>query len=119
MEELMQEGKSLYQFPFRLVWKWVETSDSQYPAQVAFSVPKRRHKKAVTRNHIKRKIKEVYRTNKNILYNQLTSQNKKIDLMFIYTANEIVPFREMMERQISIMRKLEGKLNEKGVENLS
>ena len=67
IERLFKEGSSLKVYPFKLVYlKTSHTSD--FPVQAAFSVPKRRFKRAVDRNRIKRLLKEAYRLEKQIVY---------------------------------------------------
>ena len=44
---------------------------SNFPAQVGFSVPKRNFKLAVDRNRIKRLMRETYRLQKQIVYDNL------------------------------------------------
>ena len=69
--KLFEEGSSLKVYPFKLVYlKTTHTSD--FPVQTAFSVPKRKFKKAVDRNRIKRLLKEAYRLDKHIVYESLT-----------------------------------------------
>ena len=51
------------------------------PAQVAFSVSKRGFRLAVTRNLIKRRMREAYRKNKYILYEYLASENIRLFLL--------------------------------------
>jgi ribonuclease P protein component len=87
IELLYAKGSNKFIFPFRVYWR--ETVfESPYPVRVIISVPKRNWKRAVDRNRIKRLIKEAYRLNKNELYTSLHSNNKKLDLLFIYLHNE-------------------------------
>ena len=67
IEKLYAEGKSIKVFPFRMVFLQVQHT-SDFPFQVGFSVPKRNFKLAVSRNRIKRLMRETYRLQKNIVY---------------------------------------------------
>lgn len=70
IEKLYAEGKSLKSFPLRMMYlQTPHTSD--YPCQVGVSVPKRNFKLAVSRNRIKRLLRESYRLQKEIVYNNL------------------------------------------------
>ncbi len=71
IEQLFSEGKQFKIFPFRLLYLKTELN-SINPAQVAIAVPKRLVKKAVHRNRIKRQMREVYRKNKQTLYDGLS-----------------------------------------------
>lgn len=55
---------------------------SSFPAQVGVSVPKRNFKKAVSRNRIKRLLRESYRKQKQIVY-------KTIDVPYVYMISYI------------------------------
>jgi len=72
IEELFLHGDSVKLFPLRLTYLQKEHTSS-YPAQAAFSVPKRNFKLAVDRNRVKRLLREVYRKEKYTVYNSVTS----------------------------------------------
>lgn len=70
IEQLFQEGKSITNYPLKLYYIPV---DSSQQAQVitAVSVPKKNFKKAVQRNRIKRLLRECYRLNKHLIFNNI------------------------------------------------
>lgn len=88
IEQLYSKGSSFSFYPFRVIYSI--TSIQDVPVQIVISVPKRKFKKAVDRNRIKRQIREVYRHSKeDLLYPQLVEKNIKLQLLLIYTGNEI------------------------------
>lgn len=95
---LFEEGNIFYNSLFKVVWNKSQDSTSG-PAQVAFSVSKRGFRLAVTRNLIKRRMREAYRKNKNTLYDHLLSQNIKIAFVVILRGNA-VPDYLMIEKSI-------------------
>jgi len=85
IEKLFSEGESFFIFPFKVIFL-IRDKDDSISAQAAFAVPRKVCKKAVDRNAIKRKMRESYRINKQILYSSL--KDYKISVMFIYVGKE-------------------------------
>ena len=102
IDKLVQTGKSFNSFPFRVVW--LEITENIAPVQVVISVPKRIFKTAVDRNRLKRLIREAYRRNKELLYDQLN--DKKILLMLIYTSKTKIEYHDMEEKLAETLERL-------------
>ena len=83
-------SRSFSIFPLRVVWLPVEELDVQ--ASILISVSKRRFKRAVKRNRVKRQIREAYRMNKPILLNSdaLIKKEYRLAIAFIYLADELM-----------------------------
>jgi ribonuclease P protein component len=75
-------------------------------AQAAFVVPKRLFKKAVSRNNIRRKMKEAYRKNKQELYKVLNTKNQKLEFIVIYIANENLEFNPIENKMLVLIEAL-------------
>ena len=89
IEKMFAGGsRSFSIFPLRVIWLPVEELDVQ--ASILISVSKRRFKRAVKRNRIKRQIREAYRLNKQILLAPLTEKNSRLAIAFIYLADELM-----------------------------
>lgn len=78
--------------------------------KVLISVPKKYHKRAVTRNLIKRRIREVYRNSIN-LYPVLQSQ-KKLNLALIVRDSTIRDFNELQSLINLLLQRLEKKIQD-------
>lgn len=90
IEELLTSKLSFVKYPFRIVIK--ESSDpSEFPARIAISVSKKKFKRAVKRNYIKRLVREAYRLNKPEFYQHITPGHT-IDILIIYLDHEIPDF---------------------------
>jgi ribonuclease P protein component len=101
LNKLFNEGKSVSQNGFTLVYLPVELPVF-YPAQAAFSVPKRHFKKATDRNTIKRHLREAYRHHKLTLYQKLVDQKHQLALMLIYKGKGI-PEHTAVEQQVAAL----------------
>lgn len=103
---LFAQGQSFVAFPLRVVYL---TTEEEMPAPVSIlvSVPKKKFKRAVKRNLIKRQVRETYRIHKYDLIDPLTEKNKRLLVAFLYLDKEIHSFAEMekaMQRSIRILR---------------
>lgn len=83
IEEVFDNGNVFHTSIFKVVWI-VSSSPLPSPAQIAVSVPKKGFRLAVSRNLIKRRIREAYRKKKHLLYNFLESANIQITFIVIY-----------------------------------
>lgn len=70
--------------------------------RIMVSVPKKLFKRAVKRNLLKRRIREAYRTRKDMLCVE-GSGNPGIDLLFAYNSPEVLPFPVICENVESIL----------------
>lgn len=107
IDQLIQKGNSFNGFPFKIIWMEIQQSTS--PVKIVISVPKRKFKKAVDRNRIKRLIREAYRKNKHRLIERI--ENKKIALLLIYTAKTIPEYTETEEKINQALIRLGNEVN--------
>ena len=91
---LFHEGTSFTVYPLRVIY--IEKQPfSGAPAAILISVPKKRFKRAVKRNRLKRLIRETYRLNKNALWESLHLSGKGLLIAFIYIGNALCDFPAM------------------------
>lgn len=113
-----REGQSFGQYPLRLVWREMEENRSSFPVQFTVSVPKKRFKKAVQRNRLRRRIREAYRLNKQWLLDRLPPETPQLAWMVLYVGKEEATFAEidqqmrvMMHRFLRQLKKNKAKTN--------
>ena len=103
IEILFQEGESISVYPLRLVYMPVQFHDGSL-IKTGFSVSSKVFKKAVTRNRIKRLMREAFRLNKNAHFNNLTTS---CALMILYIGKNEPSFDQVEKAMISMLSKLD------------
>jgi ribonuclease P protein component len=88
LTSLFEEGNMFYTRLFRIAWKF-DPPSGLFPARVAFSVSKKNFRLAVTRNLLKRRMREAYRKNKETLYKFLNGENTGIIFAVIYRETAV------------------------------
>lgn len=96
IEKIFAEGKSFHKFPVRVVYFHEPGIEPVF--KIGVSVPKKRFKRAVDRNLLKRRLREAFRKNQLNL-----KSNHNLSIMFIYSSNEILPYREIEKSMIVLI----------------
>ena len=104
---LFANGRSFVAFPLRVIYLPVEEDALSARASVLISVPKKKFKRAVKRNLIKRRMREAYRIHKHDLFDALANNQQRMLVAFLYLDKEILPFSEIekvMQKALDILR---------------
>lgn len=109
IEELLASELSFVKYPFRVVYK-TSSTPGKYPARIVVSVGKKRFKRAVKRNRVKRLAREAFRLNKTILYNEI-QEGKTIDILLIYLDNTLPSFAKTEKAIKAILQKIATRCN--------
>jgi ribonuclease P protein component len=102
---LFENGNIFHNSLLKVVWN-INQNSIPGPAQVAFSVSKRGFRLAVTRNLIKRRLREAYRKNKRTLYDHLISQNIQIVFVVIIRGNSVPDYVKVEKSVREMINKL-------------
>ena len=109
IEKMFAGGsRSFSVFPLRVVYLPVEELEA--PVSILVSVSKRRFKRAVKRNRVKRQIREAYRKNKSLLVDELQRREQRLAVAFIYLSDELVATAELEEKMKIALARISEKL---------
>lgn len=110
IQKLIQQGHVIRRKGIKLIW--LRESHSEQPdtqIKAGFSVPKRNFKRAVHRNRIRRKMKELVRLNKHHIIG-LLQEKEQIQFLFVYTSKREVPYPELEAEFKAAFQELSGNL---------
>ncbi|MCH5239658.1 MAG: ribonuclease P protein component [Muribaculaceae bacterium] len=121
VEGLFREGKSFYEFPFRVVWRLMSAEEitknfrSNVPSgigavQMMVTVPKKKRRRAVDRVKIRRRIREAYRLNRREFESEISSipgiGTLSVGMVYIHSENmDYHGIEEKVKRVISQLQK--------------
>ena len=101
IEQLFKEGKSISKFPIKLIYLQVELPEA-VKIQAGVTVPKKNFKSAVKRNRIKRLLRETYRLNKPLVFN---NSEGDFALLFLYLGKEMPQYVEVEKSMKKVLQK--------------
>lgn len=105
IRRMFTEGESGFSFPFRYVW--YAEADTESSVRVLFSVPKKFHKRANKRNLLRRRTKEAYRLQKQLLHSDTPAH---LDLALIYSSKEVLSQKTIAHAVRKILESISAKL---------
>ena len=106
IRRLFTEGESGFVYPFRYLW--YAEADTESSVEVLFSVPKKYHKRANKRNLLRRRTKESYRLQKELLTLRVGERN--LDLALVYSAREVLPSKKISHAVHRILESIAERL---------
>jgi ribonuclease P protein component len=108
---LFTQGDAFIAYPLRVVYI-IEPVRDNVPSSVLVSVPKKRFKRAVKRNRLKRLMREAYRLNKLTLIEKLEEKQLQIHIAFNYVSDDELDFATVEKKMKLSLEKLIAKIEE-------
>ena len=109
IEKLFTEGNVFVLHPYRVFW--LRNEDQENCLKIAISVPKKRFKKAVDRNLLKRRTREAFRIQKHELTESLQLNQLKLSVFLVYINDTIVEFSFLEKQMLQVLQKLNNHMN--------
>ena len=110
IERLFSGGhKSFPAFPLRVVYMPLSADESEADVSILISVPKKRFKHAVDRNHVKRQVREAYRLNKHTFTEQLQQQGKRMAIAILYLDKQHHSFGHLQAKMVKLLKAITEK----------
>lgn len=106
---LFAEGESFVAYPLRVIYLPVEQTMG-VPVSFLISVSKKRFKRAVKRNAMKRLAREAFRLHKADFQDVAHTAGKELLLAFLYLDKEIATYADMEKAMLKAVRLLREKL---------
>ena len=108
IQELFTKGSSFFLYPYKVYYLTpTDPDDLEYPVQILISVSKRKFKRAVDRNAIKRLTREAYRTQKQSLLNACCAEKQTVVLGLVYVADKEQKFKLLQKKIKQTLFRLE------------
>jgi ribonuclease P protein component len=104
-DQLFTEGKSFIKFPLRITYFLDDQTKDDIACKVLFIVSKKRFKRAVDRNLLKRRMREAYRLNKELIF-QSGFRSSTVLLGINYIGKEILDYEIIYNEMIISLNKL-------------
>ncbi|WP_309545106.1 MULTISPECIES: ribonuclease P protein component [unclassified Arenibacter] len=106
IEQLFAEGIAITHYPLKLVYLKTSFEDGS-KCKIGVTASKRNFKSAVKRNRIKRLMRESYRLNKHLIFNNIEDN---FAFMFLYLGKEMPSQSKITDTMIPLMRKFVDKI---------
>jgi ribonuclease P protein component len=109
INRLFTDGEAFIAYPLRVVFL-IEPKTDIEPLSILVSVPKKRFKRAVKRNILKRRIREAYRLNKQSICEKLNGKEIQIHIAFNYVSNDVLEYATIEKKMKLSLQKIIDKM---------
>ena len=103
IRRLFTEGRGGFVYPLRYM-VYAEDCDSPISAEILFSTPKKFLKRANKRNKVRRRMREAYRLNKELLLS--SNEKRMMQIALIYSSKEVIDYKTIENATKKILETL-------------
>ena len=110
---LFAKGDSVIAYPLRAVFRTADDSKRAKAAQFMISIPKKKIHTAVGRVLMRRRVRESYRLNRDLLYPTLEACGKNVDIAFTYLSKSEADYAVIEGKMKEILAKISASIERK------
>ncbi|MCX8485343.1 MAG: ribonuclease P protein component [Bacteroidia bacterium] len=103
---LFQSGVFVSKYPLRANLLVTPLPVEGVPVQVVFTASKRKFKRAVDRNFVKRRLREVYRKHKLPFYQAIEQKGITLAIAVMYTGSELPDMKQLEKSYAVLLKKI-------------
>jgi ribonuclease P protein component len=115
LDALFKKGKGITVFPMKIFYAL--NSEQDFIIKTGVGVSRKNFNKAVSRNRIKRLLREAYRTEKQPLHVFLHNNKRKLSVFFLFIDKTIPPYDLLKGKMKLCVERLIQELNEMDIKN--
>ena len=106
IKSLFDQGVGVSVYPYRAIFLFHSNESRPVTVRLLVSVSKKRFHHAISRNRVKRLMREAWRRNKAPLYEICERDNNSVDVALVYTATVIHSYEEMFTKTQKAVKEL-------------
>lgn len=110
IDSLFAASSSFVVYPYRIIYRKSPLGEGEAPASIFVSVPKKKFKRAVMRNLLRRRTKEAYRLHKSPLLAQLQEADNHLSIAILYLDKEEKPYAYLERKMVELLARLQNEL---------
>lgn len=104
IDDIFSSGASLIAYPLRVAYR--VTSAERPSVKFMITIPKKKIRTAVARVLLRRRAREAYRLNRNIILPTVSESGKSLEVVFLYLAKDIVDYSVINTKMITLLTRL-------------